>query len=243
MIEIEVLRENPWYLVVNKPSGVLTQAVPGIDSLQTLLVLHLQSPEPAAPIPFVGIPHRLDRVTSGAMVVARNQRALRRLSEQFAARTVQKIYHAIVPRMANLGSETAASESANSMVSWVDSMRKVPDQARAELAPSSVDGAKEAILRFRVVCDLAVDGYGAASLVEIVLETGRMHQIRLQFGSRGYAILGDSLYGSTATWLGMTPGERESSIALHARQIEFRDPKNAENVSVVAPYPSGWPIE
>ena len=229
-IMIEILLESSWFLVINKPSGVLTQAVPGIDSVQTLLVRQLQDKDPEAPKPFIGIPHRLDRVTSGAMVVARNQRALRRLSDQFATRKVNKIYHAIVPGI----SDTAE-------VSWKDTMRKVPNEARAELVPANEEGAKEAILRFHVVGQHLLDDQKPVSLVEIKLETGRMHQIRLQFASRKYPILGDLMYGSEIEWLGSIPGDRESPIALHARKIEFRHPQNAELVSVVAPYPSGWP--
>ena len=228
---IEILLESPWFLVINKPSGVLTQAVPGIESVQTMLVGQLQSRDSAAATPFIGIPHRLDRPTSGAMVVARNQRSLRRLSDQFASRKVNKIYHAIVPRI----SETA-------QVEWRDSMRKVTDEARAELVSASEEGAKEAVLRFHVV-DQFVLGQNAVSLVEIALETGRMHQIRLQFASHGHPILGDVLYGSEVVWLGSPPGERESPIALHARSIEFRHPQNAELVSQIAPYPAGWPMK
>ena len=229
-IMIEILLESSWFLVINKPSGVLTQAVPGIDSVQTLLVNQLQAKDPKAPKPFIGIPHRLDRVTSGAMVVARNQRALRRLSDQFAARKVNKIYHAMVPRI---------SDSAEG--SWKDTMRKVPNEARAELVTANEEGAKEAILRFQVVGQHFLEGQMPVSLVEIELETGRMHQIRLQFASHGHPILGDFMYGSELEWLGSIPGERESPIALHARKIEFRHPQNAELVSVIAPYPSGWP--
>ena len=119
-------------------------------------------------------------------------------------------------------------------------MRKVPDEARAELVQESDLDAKQAVLRFHVV-DQVVLGELPVSLVEIELETGRMHQIRLQFASHGYAILGDILYGSVVQWLGAVPGERESPIALHARKIEFRHPQNAELVSVIAPYPAGWP--
>ena len=96
-------------------------------------------------------------------------------------------------------------------------------------------------MRFQVVGKGFIYGGLETSLVEIELETGRMHQIRLQFASRGYPILGDVLYGSCIEWLGSTPGDRESPIALHARKIEFRDPKNAEMISVEAPYPLGWP--
>ena len=230
---IEILHENAWFLVINKPSGILTQAVPGIVSVQTTLVKQLQERDPASPKPFIGMPHRLDRVTSGAMVVARNQRALRRLSDQFASRKVSKIYHAIVPQM------TASGET-----TWTDWMRKVPDEARAEIVPESnantETDAKQAVLRFHVVAHQVLDEV-PISLMEIELETGRMHQIRLQFATHGYPILGDVLYGSAIQWLGAIPGERESPIALHARKIEFRHPQNAELVSVMAPYPEGWP--
>jgi 23S rRNA pseudouridine1911/1915/1917 synthase len=228
-IMIEILHENAWFLVINKPSGILTQAIPGIESVQTTLVKQLHERDPAAATPFIGIPHRLDRVTSGAMVVARNQRALKRLSDQFASRKVTKIYHAIVPKI---------KESAET--TWTDWMRKVPDEARAELVPESDPDAKQAVLRFHAVEHFTL-GELPASLVEIELETGRMHQIRLQFASHGYPILGDSLYGSPVQWLGAIPGERESPIALHARKIEFRHPQNAELVSTIARYPAGWP--
>ena len=227
---IEILLESPWFLVINKPSGVLTQAVPGIDSVQTRLVEQLHAKDPEAPKPFIGIPHRLDRVTSGAMVVARNQRALRRLSDQFASRKVNKIYHAMVPKIFD-----------TEEVSWKDTMRKVPNEARAELVSADEAGAKEAILRFHVVWQHLLEGQMPVSMVEIELETGRMHQIRLQFASHGHPILGDLMYGSELEWLGSIPGERESPIALHARKIEFRHPQSAELVSVVASYPSGWP--
>ncbi len=72
------------------------------------------------------------------------------------------------------------------------------------------------------------------STVEIELETGRMHQIRLQFAHHGFPILGDSLYGSPFRWQDAIPGERESPIALHAFSIEFRNPQNAEHVKAVA---------
>ena len=229
-IMIEILLESSWFLVINKPSGLLTQAVPGIESVQTQLVKQLQAKDPKAPTPFIGIPHRLDRVTSGAMVVARNQRALRRLSDQFASRKVKKIYHALVPQL---------SEPAE--VCWHDTMRKVPNEARAEMVSATEVGAKEAILRFNIVGQHILVDQTQVSLVEIELETGRMHQIRLQFAAHGHPILGDVLYGSKFECLGSIPGERESPISLHAKKIEFRHPQNAEFISVVAPYPSGWP--
>jgi RluA family pseudouridine synthase len=242
---IEVLFEHPWFLVINKPSGVLTQAVPGIDSVQTLLVEQLWSQDRALPKPFIGMPHRLDRVTSGAMIVARNQRALKRLSDQFATRVVSKLYHALVP-ISSDGSSSIETEA-----HWRDTMRKVENEPRAELVPPEAEGAKEAILRFREISrhEISTSNSEDANpqdlhvrLVEIELETGRMHQIRLQFSSRNQPIVGDVLYGSPYRWLGFEPGERESPIALHAYSIGFRNPQNGEQISIQAPYPQGWPL-
>jgi 23S rRNA pseudouridine1911/1915/1917 synthase len=229
---IEILLEHAWFLVINKPSGMLTQAVPGIESVQTTLIEQLSNRDRGSPRAFIGMPHRLDRVTSGAMVVARNQRALRRLSDQFAARKVRKIYYALVPQMIEHESQ------------WHDYLRKVPEEARAEIVSRETEGAKEAILSYRVVSQHELrrdDTMERVSLVEIELETGRMHQIRLQFGSRGLPILGDVLYGSHWKWMESEPGQRESPIALHAGKIEFHNPQNAEGVSMVAPLPKGWP--
>jgi len=225
---IEILLEHPWFLVINKPTGVLTQAVPGIESVQTLLVKQLKERDPNGPVPFVGMPHRLDRVTSGTMVVARNQRALRRLSDQFAARTVRKLYHAVIPFMPERFGR------------WTDWIRKIPNEAKAEIVTPETESAKEAILAFRVIGDSEMTLHGVrirVSTVEIELETGRMHQIRLQFATHGFPILGDSLYGSPFRWMEAEPGERESPIALHALSIEFRNPQNAEHVKVVVQPP------
>ncbi len=226
---ISIVIEHPWFLVVNKPSGLLTQAVPGIDSLQTRLTeqLHRRAPEGATP--FLGLPHRLDRGTSGAIVVARNQRALKRLCEQFAARKVTKIYHAVI---AGIPVEPAAR--------WVEFMRKIPDVARAELVSSEAPDGRQASLSYRVLSTKADSSGGALSLVEVELETGRMHQIRLQFSSRGHPIVGDTLYGSTILYGNLEPSDREQPIALHASRLSFRNPQNGEVVSVAAPYPEGW---
>jgi 23S rRNA pseudouridine1911/1915/1917 synthase len=231
-MKIEILLEHPWFLVINKPSGVLTQAVPGIDSVQTLLVKQLKDREPNGPVPFIGMPHRLDRVTSGVMVVARNQRALRRLSDQFALRTTKKLYRATIPIISERSGK------------WIDWIRKIPNEAKAEIVDREAEGAKEAILSFRVLDDSETTMNGIphkTSTVEIELETGRMHQIRLQFAAHGYPILGDFLYGSDLRWLDSEPGQRESPIALHAYSIQFRNPQNAELIEVVAPTaPLGW---
>lgn len=232
---MEILFEHPWFLVVNKPTDLLTQAVVGVDSLQTELVSFLKERTPQGANPFIGIPHRLDRVTTGVMVVARNQRALRRLSEQFAARVVSKSYHAIVPDSPML-EELARSKSTTR---WIDYLRKIPEEARGEVCSANVEGAKEAVMTVKPCQRAWFSGTDECfRMCEVQLETGRMHQIRLQFASRGMPILGDQLYGSQVVWMA---GEfRNAPIALHARSLQFRHPQTAEPLSFEAPYPESW---
>jgi RluA family pseudouridine synthase len=230
LVVMNILFEHPWFLVVNKPTDLLTQAVAGIDSLQTELVRCLKERDPDGANPFIGIPHRLDRVTSGVMVVARNQRALRRLSEQFAARIVSKTYHAIVPDI-----DLQEKED----VRWVDHIRKIPEEARGEVCSPEIDGAREAVMIVRPLQKAWLNGCNEGlRLCEIRLETGRMHQIRIQFAARGRPIVGDELYGSTIPWV---EGEfRNAPIALHARSLQFRHPQTAEPLLFEAPYPESW---
>lgn len=230
---IQVLIDDPWFLVVNKPIDLLTQAPNTIPSLQMQLVEQLRSGEST---PFIGIPHRLDRMTSGVLVVARNQRALRRLCDQFAARTVRKEYLAwvvgdVVPQGA-----------------WQDWIRKIPDVAKAELVDASlaeaaggVVGARLAELEFQTIDRGHISTWGPVSLVRVLLKTGRMHQIRLQFASRGHPILGDTLYSGGIESPPQPHETREPMLALHACQIEFFHPKTAERVVAQAPQPSNYP--
>lgn len=238
---IEILLEDPWFLVINKPPHLLSQALPTIPSVQSQLIEQLADRMPSTP--FVGIPHRLDRMTSGVMVIARNQRALKRLCEQFASRKVSKQYlawvHGIVPESAR----------------WQDSMRKVPDQPRAEMvAAESEDGRiaalsferlqiRDAIASGRLDAHGQAETHGSRSLVKVQLETGRMHQIRLQFGARGHAILGDALYGSDCPWGERHSDWREPPIALHAFRLQFFHPKTGEATSVCAKPPREFPWE
>jgi 23S rRNA-/tRNA-specific pseudouridylate synthase len=134
---VEILLDDPWFLVVNKPIDLLSQAIESLPSLQSQLIKQLTLPD--APKPFIGMPHRLDRMTSGTIVIARNQRALRRLCDQFAARTVTKEYLAWVSGQLPIEG------------TWEDIMRKVPDEPRAELATLDQEHAKPASLDYRVL--------------------------------------------------------------------------------------------
>jgi 23S rRNA pseudouridine1911/1915/1917 synthase len=115
-------------------------------------------------------------------------------------------------------------------------VRKVPDEPRAELVPPEHPEAREAVLHYRT---LAADAAG--TLLEIDLETGRMHQIRVQAAGRGHPLWGDALYGSTVPFGEPAEDARLRAIALHARRLEFRHPMTHEPVVVEAPPPAYWP--
>jgi 23S rRNA pseudouridine1911/1915/1917 synthase len=121
---------------------------------------------------------------------------------------------------------------------WTDSLRKVPGEARSELVESSHPDAQLAILHYRTRATTT-----AGTWLEIELETGRTHQIRLQAAAHGHAVLGDSLYGSPHPFGPPTEDERARAIALHARAIEFLHPMTNLPIVLAAPLPDYWPGE
>jgi RluA family pseudouridine synthase len=219
---IPVLYEESFFAVIDKPSGLFTQAPDSVPSVET--VLRHQWATPGGPQPFVGLPHRLDRGTSGVLIVAKNQRALQRLGEQFHSRKINKKYLAAVR-----GVPTERSGQ------WIDFVRKIPDRPVAEISRAGEEGAKEAILNYRLIASES-----NISILEIELLTGRMHQIRIQLSSRGLSVLGDWCYGSTDVWGDVDERGERISLALHAATIHFRNPQNAKPIFVKAPLPKLW---
>lgn len=220
----EILYEAGPCLVVNKPGGLLTQAPPEIDSLERRLKEYLKEREQKPGRVYLGVPHRLDRPVSGALVVAKHVRAAKRLSEQFQGRLIRKTYWALVQGTLDTPSGT-----------WKDFVRKIPDQPQAEIVDSRHADGRIAILHFRVLNQL-----DDVSWLEFVLETGRMHQIRIQSASRGHPILGDLQYGATVPFGPLTEDLRSRWIALHARSLHFRHPMTREPVHIISPLPSAW---
>ena len=173
---------------------------------------------------YLGVPHRLDRPVSGVMVLALHQRAAKRISDQFQRRDVNKTYWACV-----CGAELPQQAT------WVDFMRKVPGEARSEICDETADGAKQAVLHYRVL-----QQRGNKSWLEIQLETGRTHQIRLQCGSRKIPIIGDLLYGSDQPFGENHEDERRRCIALHARHLHLRHPMLDKYIEQTAELPANW---
>lgn len=212
----ELLWEGGSCLVVGKPPGLLTQAPPGIDSLEVRLKRFLTERDQSAAPPYLAIIHRLDRPASGVLVFARKINAARKLALQFEHREVDKRYWTLV--------EGQVAEDAGE---WIDWMSKVDGEARSEIVPRDGVRAQQAILRYRVLARLA-----SCTWLEIQLQTGRTHQIRLQAAAHGHPVLGDTLYGAKSLFGPPTEDERARWIALHARSLEFVEPATRERVRV-----------
>jgi 23S rRNA pseudouridine1911/1915/1917 synthase len=224
MIDVEILYESGPCLVIAKPGGIATQAPAGIESVESRVKGFLKIRDAKPGRVYLGVPHRLDRPVSGALVVALHARATRRLAEQFQGRTVGKSYWAVV--------EGRIGEDAGQ---WTDWMRKIPNRAQAEMVAQEHPDARLARLSYRVL-----GREPCRTWVEIALETGRMHQIRLQFSSRGHPISGDQQYGAVTAFGPETEDPRRRWIALHARRLHFRHPMTREVVECEAPLPPPW---
>ncbi|MBK9305219.1 MAG: RNA pseudouridine synthase [bacterium] len=222
--DFDILYEQGPCLVVGKPPGLLTQAPPGIDCLEARVRAFLQARDGRAPGAHLGVVHRLDRPASGALLLGLAPAATRELSRQIEQRQVRKLYWALA------GGAVAPAAGA-----WEDHVRKVPDEPRAEIVPADHPDARLAKLRYRAL------GCGPGfTRLEIALETGRTHQIRLQAASRGHPVLGDAQYGSDVPFGEQHDDPRLRAIALHARLLGFRDTTAGRDVEIVAEPPPAW---
>jgi 23S rRNA pseudouridine1911/1915/1917 synthase len=223
---IEVLCEDGPVLAVNKPPGLISQGAPvGVESLISLVKDWVGEKYNKPGAVYLGVPHRLDRPVSGVVVFSRNSKCAARLAEQFQKRTVKKIYWACLER---------PPEPAEGMLE--DWLYRVPDQPRVELSREGAEGAKHAQLKYRVIARAK-----GRAIVEIELLTGRMHQIRIQFGSRGWPIVGDRQYGAKTDFPGAGGLEpRDAPIALHAHSLTILHPIRYDPLTIVAPIPQSW---
>jgi 23S rRNA pseudouridine1911/1915/1917 synthase len=221
---LDVLYDNGPVLVINKPAGVLTQAPAGIDSLEVRVKAFFRQREAKEGNIYLGLPHRLDRPVTGAIVFARHVRAAERISTQFENRTVTKVYWAFVE------GEVEGDEG-----TWTDHLHKRHGMAQSIVVPADDPRGKLAIMHWRVLARTE-----AGTWLEMQLETGRTHQIRIQAASRGHAVVGDAQYGATQPFGEQFEDLRLRAIALHARQLGFNHPMTREPVDVVAPLPAAW---
>ena len=222
-MNLEILFEDNHCLVVNKPAGLLSQGDSTGDPCLVDLATHYLKTRYSKPgNVYVGLPHRLDRPTSGAILLAKTSKAAGRLSAQFRDGIVAKVYWAIV--------EGIAPEPAGE---WVDLLEKDTRQNRSGVVLEDRGSSKEARVAFRVL-----ERRDRFSRLELRPATGRSHQLRVQLARRGLPIVGDAKYGAKSRLRALDGHFR---IALHARQLTFTHPTRPEAISVDAPVPADWP--
>jgi len=221
---MQILFEDHHLIAVNKPAPLLTQAPPGIPSLEALVKEYLKEKFEKPAGVYLGIPHRLDRPVSGVVLFARNSKAAARVAEQFQSHTVRKTYWAAVE-----------GQVPNESGEWIDILRKIPEESRVEIVPAGADKAREAITRFRVL-----QRGDRITFLELSPKTGRMHQLRIQSAVRGHPILGDALYGSTGLFGPPAAHPRAQLVALHARSLTLEHPFRKTPLTIEALLPELW---
>jgi len=203
--------------VLYKPAGLLVQGDRSQDV--TLLELGKQWLKEHYGKPgkvFLGLVHRLDRPVAGVVLFARTSKAAARISEQFRSGNVAKRYLAIV--------EGHLSAATGRLIDTLERREQV-----SQIVQKAAHGSQEARLSYRVLDQIA-----SQSLVEIDLETGRRHQIRLQLAHLGHPIAGDVRYGAAQP---LPNGQ----IALLAMELAFAHPTRHERLTISSPLPDGWP--
>ncbi|HEY6010989.1 MAG TPA: RluA family pseudouridine synthase, partial [Nitrospirota bacterium] len=214
---------DPHIIVLNKPPGLVVHPAPGnyTGTLVNALLYHYgslpSSGPPGSERERAGIVHRLDKDTSGVMVVARTQEALRSLSGQFKNRIVQKQYVALVSGVIKKGSGTIE----------VGLGRHVKERKKISVHTHK---AREAVTLYRVK-----ERFGNATLVEVEIKTGRTHQIRVHLAHIGHPVLGDRTYGGirSAKVGALTVGRQ----MLHAETLSLLHPDTGNPLSFTAPPP------
>lgn len=222
-MNLDVLYEDNHCLAVDKPAGLLSQGDASADcSLVDLAALYIKARYQKPGKVYLGLLHRLDRPTSGVVLLARTSKAASRLSAQFRQGTVSKLYWAIV--------EGSPRERAGE---WVDLLEKDARANRSEIVEHETASSKEARVAFRVL-----EQSRRFTQLELSPATGRSHQLRVQLAQRGLPIVGDRKYGATSRLKAL---DGQARIALHARQLTFAHPTRNEAITIVAPIPGDWP--
>lgn len=213
---LQVLYEDNHLLAVVKPAGLPTMGVAeGEPSLLTVAKDYIKRQYQKPGNVYLGAMSRLDAPVTGVVLFARTSKAAARLTEQFRSRAVDKAYWAIV------SGEPPAEQFC------VDWMVKDERHRKMHRTTEGRPGAQEARLSYR-----RLERIRQYWLLEVLLETGRKHQIRVQLSARGTPIVGDRKYGSSEAFA--------AGIALHARRLRFSHPTRGEAIELTAPLPASW---
>ncbi len=212
---MEILYEDNHIIVVNKTVGEIVQGdKTGDEPLSQTIARYLKEKYNKPGNVFVGVVHRLDRPVGGVVVFAKTSKALSRLNEMFRLGKVSKTYWAL--------SRNRPPRDADRLVSYITTVERIN---KSTAWPTPKKGAKEAVLNYRYAG--ASDRY---HLLEVNLETGRKHQIRVQLASIGCPVKGDLKYGDRRS-------NPDGGISLLARRIAFIHPVSRQLIDITAPLP------
>lgn len=215
MKDLEILHEDNHIIAVNKGNHDIVQGDrTGDVTLGDKVKAYIKEKYNKPGDVFLGVTHRLDRPTSGVVLFARTSKALTRLNDLFRDGAIQKTYWAITKEIPGDGEGTL-----------IHYLKKNQEKNRSHCHNQMVKGAKKAELDYKVL--------GRSEkyyLLEVLLKTGRHHQIRSQLATVGCPIKGDLKYGAPRS----NPG---GGISLHARKVNFIHPVSKEAIEIVAPCP------
>jgi len=218
--EFPLLFEDEHLLAIAKPSGV---AVHGGSGVAFGVIEQLRRARPEAR--FLELVHRLDKETSGVLLLAKQRRALTHLQEQFRNRDTAKHYIALV----------IGAWPANQKVIDVALHKTLDAQGERHVRAVAADHADG---RRSITLVKVAKAFAAYTLLDVTLKTGRTHQIRVHLASAGHAIVGDPKYGDFALNRQLARGEhRFARMFLHAKQLAFDHPASDERITLTAPLP------
>jgi 23S rRNA pseudouridine1911/1915/1917 synthase len=237
-IPLDIVYEDGDLAIINKSAGMMVHAGAGATddernrgTLVNALLHHFASLSAVGGEMRPGIVHRLDKETSGLVVVAKNDDAHRKLAEQFAQRVVKKTYVALVHGWPKKDSGTISASISR-------------DRVRRIRMTTQGSGGRDAVSHYLVSRRLDT-AFGKFTLVTVKIDTGRTHQIRVHMASIGHPVVGDKLYGAPAEL--KTPGRGKAEAAqsislqrnfLHAAELELDHPRTGEKIALKSPLPA-----
>ena len=212
---MDILFEDNHLLIINKKPGELSQLdKTGDKSILEKYKLYLKKKHNKKGNVFLGLVNRLDRPTSGVLILAKTSKALSRMNKMLVERKILKKYLAVV--------ENKPIRKKNTLINF---LKKNQKQNKSYIVDETTKDSKKAILHYTTLKEL--DNY---SLLEISLETGRHHQIRCSFSEIGFPILGDLKYGSKRSI-------KDGGIYLHSREVNFIHPVTKKKIIITAEPP------
>lgn len=239
-ISLDIVYEDKDLSVINKPAGMMVHAGSGATddarnqgTLVNALLGHYGELSQSHDLVRPGIVHRLDKQTSGLIIIARNDTAHLRLAEMFSRRQIRKTYLALVH-----GFIRQEHGTINAPISR-DAIRRTRMTTRRET------GARSAISHYDVL-ERIDSRFGKFTLASVRIETGRTHQIRVHLASIGHPVVGDTLYGAPAKIPSITPRKKNTPAPetlslgrnfLHAAELEFAHPITGKQLHLRAPLP------